>query len=70
MESIPRGMLSIIGPIYVGETCAFPVITLADGPIFGAYAYNATWDDIEQQGLSTPARGHVAMPTAPAGPRI
>ncbi|MEE8311098.1 MAG: alpha/beta hydrolase domain-containing protein [Candidatus Binatia bacterium] len=48
IESIPEGTLGITDPIYLEETCASPVNTLADGPIFGSYLYNAMWDNMEQ----------------------
>jgi hypothetical protein len=29
------------------NTCLFPLNTLADGPVFGSYLYNAMWDNME-----------------------
>jgi hypothetical protein len=31
------------------QTCANPQNTLADGPVFGAYLYNAMWSNLERQ---------------------
>jgi len=31
------------------QTCANPQNTLADGPVFGAYLYNAMWSNLEQE---------------------
>ncbi len=42
LEVIPPGLLGP-DPIFLEEFCEFESNTLADGPIFGSYIYNAMW---------------------------
>ncbi len=50
--SVEAGVLGLEDPIFLEELCEFPINTLADGPIFGSYLYNAMWDNMEQQVVS------------------
>jgi hypothetical protein len=33
--------------LFLEDTCALPLNTLADGPVFGSYLYNAMWQNME-----------------------
>ena len=37
------------GPLFLEDTCQFPLNTLADGPVVGGYVYNAMWRNMEWQ---------------------
>jgi len=52
---IPVGVLGLTDPIFLQELCVFELNTLADGPIFGSYLYNAMWDAMEKQVVFTRA---------------
>jgi hypothetical protein len=53
VEVLPAWVAIIFGlgsdPLYLEDTCAFPLNTLADGPVFGSYVYNAMWRNMEWQ---------------------
>jgi hypothetical protein len=53
-EVLPAGLLGP-DPFFLEEACALPSNTLADGPIFGSYLYNAMWDNMERQVVSATA---------------
>ncbi len=53
-EVIPAGLLGP-DPIFLEEFCEFPSNSLADGPIFGSYLYNAMWENMEAQVVSATA---------------
>ncbi len=36
-------------PVLLGDLCALPVNSGADGPVFGRYIYNAIWRNMERQ---------------------
>jgi hypothetical protein len=48
IEVIPAG---IVGPdpLFLEDLCLNPLNTLADGPVFGSYLYNAMWDNLDRQ---------------------
>ncbi|MFQ5512107.1 MAG: alpha/beta hydrolase domain-containing protein [Candidatus Krumholzibacteriia bacterium] len=35
------------GPLFLEDACSEPLNTLADGPMFGSYLYNAMWENME-----------------------
>jgi len=52
-------------PFFLEESCALPSNTLADGPIFGSYLYNAMWENMEQQveSATAPPSGDLMVAT-------
>jgi hypothetical protein len=48
IEIIPGGVVGP-DPILLEDLCQFPLNTIADGPVFGSYNYNAMWDNMVQQ---------------------
>ena len=51
VEVAPAGLLAP-DPLFLESFCRFKSNTLADGPIFGSYLYNAMWDAMEKQVVS------------------
>ncbi len=62
---IPKGVLSFEDPLFLEEACAFGVNTLADGPVFGSYLYNAMWENLEAQAVdaTSPPSGDLLATT-------
>jgi len=60
VELIPAGLLGE-DAIYLEDLCENEMNTIADGPVFGAYLYNAMWDNLDRQVRwgSTPPAGRV-----------
>ena len=56
-------------PFFLEESCALQTNTLADGPIFGSYLYNAMWENMEQQveSATSPPSGDLLVATECAG---
>jgi len=48
VEIIPAGFLGP-DPILLENLCQNELNSLADGPVFGSYLYNAMWDNMDQQ---------------------
>jgi hypothetical protein len=48
IEAIPAGVFGPF-PIFLEDVCEFPMNTSGDGPVFGAYLYNAMWENMEAQ---------------------
>jgi hypothetical protein len=48
VEILPAG---IIGPdpLFLEDLCQNPLNTIADGPVFGSYLYNAMWHNLDRQ---------------------
>jgi hypothetical protein len=53
IEVLPAAIAAIFGlgpgPLFLEDTCQFPLNTLADGPVLGGYVYNAMWRNMEWQ---------------------
>jgi len=53
VEVLPAEIAELLGlgpgPLYLEDTCQFPLNTLADGPVLGGYVYNAMWRNMEWQ---------------------
>ena len=49
VEVIPADSFLGPDPLFLESFCQFPSNTLADGPVFGSYLYNAMWDAMEKQ---------------------
>jgi hypothetical protein len=53
VEVLPAEIAFILGlgpdPLFLEDTCLFPMNTLADGPVLGSYVYNAIWKNMEWQ---------------------
>jgi hypothetical protein len=67
IEAIPAGVFGP-DPIFLEDVCEFPMNTSGDGPVFGAYLYNAMWENLELQvrfGIDPPHGELIA--TGPAG---
>jgi hypothetical protein len=47
-EVVPAGLFSP-DPLLLESFCQFESNTLADGPVFGSYLYNAMWENMELQ---------------------
>jgi hypothetical protein len=56
IEVIPGGILGP-DPVLLEDICLNPSNTLADGPVFGKYVYNAIWKNFERR-----VEGGVPMP--------
>jgi hypothetical protein len=67
IEAIPAGVFGPF-PIFLEDVCEFPMNTSGDGPVFGAYLYNAMWENMEAQVRSgiEPPHGNL-IETDPAG---
>jgi hypothetical protein len=39
----------IVPGLFLEDACLLPLNTLADGPVFGSYLYNAMWQNMEDQ---------------------
>jgi hypothetical protein len=48
VEIIPAGILGP-DPLFLEDLCQFELNTIADGPVYGSYLYNAMWDNMDQQ---------------------
>jgi hypothetical protein len=48
VEVIPGGIFGP-DPVLLEDLCLNPLNTLADGPVFGKYVYNAMWKNMERQ---------------------
>ncbi len=46
---IPAGVLGLTDPLFLEEICVEAPNTIADGPVFGSYLYNAMWQAMEDQ---------------------
>lgn len=46
-EIIPDGVLN--GPIFLSDLCDSQMNSIADGPVFGSYLYNAMWENLDRQ---------------------
>jgi hypothetical protein len=53
VEVLPAEIAELLGlgpgPLFLEDTCQFPLNTLADGPVLGSYVYNAMWRNMEWQ---------------------
>ncbi|MEN8185252.1 MAG: alpha/beta hydrolase domain-containing protein, partial [Myxococcota bacterium] len=55
--TVHEGVDVIPGLLALEDFCQSPLNTLADGPVFGSFLYNAMWDNMERQvrsGLAPP----------------
>ncbi len=52
VEVLPADTIGNPDPLFLEDFCQFESNTLADGPIFGSYLYNAMWDAMEKQVVS------------------
>jgi hypothetical protein len=48
VEIIPAGFPGP-DPLFLEDLCQSPLNTIADGPVFGSYLYNAMWDNLDRQ---------------------
>jgi hypothetical protein len=48
VEIIPAGVIGP-DPVFLEDLCLNPLNTLADGPVFGSYLYNAMWENLDRQ---------------------
>jgi hypothetical protein len=57
IEVLPAGVLGP-DPLFLEDLCQNPLNTIADGPVYGSYLYNAMWHNLDQQareGTAPPA---------------
>ena len=46
---IPTDTGFVSEDLYLDDTCAEPINSLVDGPVFGRYLYNAMWENMDKQ---------------------
>ena len=54
-------------PFLLEALCEFPSNTLADGPVFGSFLFNAMWENMERQVVDDVAPPHGALIERDAG---
>jgi hypothetical protein len=46
IEILPAGVIGP-DPLFLEDACLHPINSLADGPVFGSYMYNAMWQNMQ-----------------------